>query len=571
MSYINGSVSLNLFLVKKVKQNINTNTLEFSSDKLSVKGSGLPETFFYDISEEKNWSWVVCGIGIIECSRIVTKAEWRKIITQDDIKLKELDGHWIILRWKGEIIEFYNDPLELRKLYWKQESDRIIFSTNLADLSDMIKNPEFSFQNYAGYFRYVNSFGNRALLKDVNRLGVGGYLKINNDKIYHKTSAWEIENYEKEGFFIEKLKSIININFPNRKKPVLLLSGGMDSRTVLALLKEVPDLLTLGINKNSDVILAKQIGEILNKKTQHYEYKIPSTLEEKEIVFNKMKKVVLLEFPGLLNSFDVIKEKNKEGCWVIDGGRGEVIRHGSTRRILFFGQKFLRQGDFVSLGKLLETKMYPYFSKELEMSLLRWAEQEFIEAIETMPKSLSINDWITLLQIRYRVKNSPLNGQGAYDNLIPSFMPLIQPSIIRAVQSYPTKIRINNRLNNQIINNFLPLLKSIHISRHDTIIPYFLHNSVILPKVCSYVYHTFNKQNLNFSDLLMYSLKDFVLERIKSNDVRDCGWYDMNTMINISEQFFENKIGNSLFLYKWLEVDFWREKIQSKKYLADVP
>ena len=571
MSNIKGCIYFANKLVALNENDKANNSITHQSGKLYLIGSGLIETFCYSfsykaslvktISDNASWSWMVCGIGIMDGSRFIQKAEWQQILCQDEVKLDNIDGHWVIFRWKDNIFEFYNDPFELRKLYWKKENDRIIFSTQLIDIIELSENQEFSFQNYAGFHFYKNSFGNESILSDVKRLGVNGVLRIIDDKVFHKYTHWNIEKTSEKPFCLEQLRTISNINFPSRQKPVLLLSGGMDSRTVLAMQNENPHLLTLGDSHNPDVKIAKMIAEKLKIPLQHEEYKVPTTIEEKEAIFGSFKKFVLAEFPGFMNYSKIFEDLNQKGFWVIDGGRGEVLRHGSTRNILFFGQNFIKNNDFISLSKLLTTKQYPCFEQHLEREMKKWAEIEFISAMESMQKGLNIYDWITLLQIRYRVKNCPMNSQAAHDNIIPSYMPLLQPSIIRALQSYPNKKRINNRLNSLIIKKFEPILSTVPIERFDTITPYFFKNSVVLSKTYACFYHKIKKNKDKYYDLLMLSLKEIVLDRISSNEVKNCGWYDTKKIIELTEKYYKQEFTDSKFLYNWLQIDFWREAL----------
>ena len=537
------------------------NSITYSKGRISIHGNGLTETFLYHISESSSWSWIVCGIGIIDSSRFIQHSEWQNIINQEEIKLDQLDGHWIIFRWQANKFEFYNDPFELRKLYLKQEHDRVVFSTQLVDLIDMIDDPEFSFQNYSGFVIYKNSFGNESILKNVKRLGVNGVLKINDENVFHKFTHWDIERDLDKPFCLEKFKSIANIKFSNRKKPVLLLSGGMDSRTVLAMQEELPELLTLGDRNNIDAKIAKMIGNKLNQHVHYGEYKLPLTHDEKIHKFELIRDSVLKECHGFFNYINILEEMNKKEFWAIDGGRGEVIRHGSTRSILFFGKKYIQKNDIISLSKLLCTKLYPCFENHLEDKMIKWAEIEFKEAIESMPKGLNIYEWITLLQIRYRVKNTAMNIQAAHDSIIPTYMPLIQPSVVRSLESYPYQKRINNRLNSMIINKYMPILTTLPIERFNTKSPYFFRNSVVLSKAYSVIYHRFIKEKQSYNDLLMLSLKEIVLERLNSSKVRNCGWYDTKRVIELADLFYNGHFKDSKFLYNWLQIDFWRERL----------
>jgi hypothetical protein len=539
------------------------NSIEFLNDKISVSGSGIIETFCFDVSKNGGWSWVVCGIGITE-SRFITKNEWNQIIQQDNICLDKLDGHWIILRWKNNSVEFYNDPLELRKLYWKKENDKILFATQLADMVDISKHSDFSFENYAGYSRFQHSLGSGAFLKDVKRLGTNGCLRILNDEIIHKDTQWDIK--QSEDFSIEKLKSIVNMNMPNHKKPLLSLSGGIDSRTVLALFDKLPDLVNFGNIEDADAQAAKIIADKLKKNLDFYEFKLPQTANEKNNVFDNMKKAILLQSSfAHSNIFDLLEEKNKEGYWIIDGGLGEYIRFGCWRRLLSYNvKKHWKQNNFNSLAKYMYKTQYSIFTKRLQEDMNVWALQEFISVMEKTPKNFSFEDWISSLHIRHLVRNRPLNGQGIYDNIIPSYMPLIQPSVLRSIQSIPIKKRMNCRINRKIISQFQPILASVPLAWFGSNIPFCLSNNIVFAKLYSIVCNKLKKQKQKYNDKLMLSLKDLVMDRINSSAVKECGWYDIKNISEFAEMFYNKKIENSQFLYNWLEIDFWREKCAKK-------
>ena len=93
----------------------------FSCSSFQVAFGGVKETCLYEYDEANQQGWGVVGVGILHDSsgsRIMTHVDWQSALENPGFTPASLDGHFIALRWNRDHIEFFNDQIGLRTLYY---------------------------------------------------------------------------------------------------------------------------------------------------------------------------------------------------------------------------------------------------------------------------------------------------------------------------------------------------------------------------------------------------------------------------------------------------------------------
>src|SRR5512146_899233 len=86
----------------------------------------------YTLSYSAEQRWIVTGLGIeIESdrSKMMLKQDWEKRIAGNSVR--DLHGHYLLVKWDDDKINFYSDPVGLRTIYFYKDKTGVYFSSNL--------------------------------------------------------------------------------------------------------------------------------------------------------------------------------------------------------------------------------------------------------------------------------------------------------------------------------------------------------------------------------------------------------------------------------------------------------
>ncbi len=253
--------------------------------------------------------------------------------------LKHLEGYFNILAWdktrkNGVLI---NDKLGLNPLYYAMiDGDSLIVSTKLKDLLDLVgieKQIDTVALSQFALFNYC--LGRRTFIKGVNRLEPGMVLKWENGKITHER-YWDAGNIIKQEPFseeeaIERISDILYQSISEwvsgRKRVGILLSGGYDSRAILACLCK------MGIKgyaytwdnpKIKETNIAKRLAEELGFFLKYLPFYPPDELTA-DLIYEVERKTDFL-FPFFhIGRFHAVKIIGGE-VDVLFSGQGELVR-----------------------------------------------------------------------------------------------------------------------------------------------------------------------------------------------------------------------------------------------------
>jgi len=205
-------------------------------------------------------------------------------IQKGDSCAAELNGifHFIIYDKSTEQIKLFSDKFGLQPLYYSILPDGIVFGAEVKALledSRIVKTPDH--RSFADFFHYGQVLGQKTLFKDVKLLAPGSLLTFNLRELKDFTKQyWHLDNlFVKNGNYnltasvddtVSLLIQSIKSNSTNREILGLSLSGGLDSRGILAGLgmdAENIRTYTLGLPGCADEILAEKMA--LAAKTDH--------------------------------------------------------------------------------------------------------------------------------------------------------------------------------------------------------------------------------------------------------------------------------------------------------------
>ncbi len=556
--------------------------LKIVTPHILLYGGGLPETFHFKNSEPSGpvQGWLTCGIGIklIEDSpSFVHEGDWDALIRAKLTKgeARNIDGHFVVAIWKPRYFEILTDSLGLRSAYVATTDHYILVSTRLDFITPFLESPELSLESLASGWTLINSFADDSFIRNVQRVGPSGRVLIENGMV---KSTWEhwTPNAKSRLSVIPALRNLTLLPLRDGKRLTLGLSGGVDSRTLLAFMtnedKSQWQVHSVGDTSNADIPVAKEIAQRLRA---HHQVLLHDFAPETkvDVLADSLRQYSLQSemsdspfgFPRLA----LFSDMRMSGYWMIDGGYGELLRRSYGNKLVVAAHRALKTQDIRPLLRHLHMPKSRIFTEEVWRSLLKHTELQLESAVRAMPKDVgeeNIGNWIDLFHIRYRLKNYAGASQGLYDYYIPNYMPFALSTMISAYFSIPSSERANNRINRKIIASSGRILRTVPLIASGAPVPYWTSRSTLasraLGKLRRAVGTTPQERGESFRVKVMLYLRDFLLDRISSSGVKQFPYYDHHFILAHLNAFLSSpNESDAEIVEDWLSFDFWRENL----------
>jgi len=539
-----------------------------------IKGSnfilgfdGIPETLRVNVDTKKRF--VVCGIGIsAEGNKILNTDDWKIILSNSTSNIAKLNGHFAAVSFDENKIILFNDTLGLREIYYFKNKNVIYFSTRLDFLSQLTKNCEPNIKTLSSSWLLTNHFGYGSLIKNIERLAPGGLLEIveNNFSVSnHNSYCPKFAN----SFDDHNVKSILEelTLLPSRenKNLSLALSGGMDSRVLLALLlinKATFSVHTFGDMQQPDAIIAKRISDSYQIQHSFFKNKIP----QNKLLIDYLKNMVgqtLLTMPASetlhLKNHAAVYSQNK---FIIDGGYGEILRREFLNKVLLFDKEAGVQKDFAKLIPHLHSRRADIFKDEIVADMKINLIDELETACAALPDSMTIGveHWLDFFAIKLKCPNVNGPGQSAMDALAPGYMPFTQKILLDAGFLLSASLKKNGKIFKSILSGNKLNLTKFPLVKNQITYPYsssslFARFFVRIKKQLGNVYEDPTRVNM------LNLLEEFFFDLISSTEFQSCELYDLKKTKKIVNGYYS---GNKSYAYQldWLlTFELWRQSL----------
>lgn len=252
--------------------------------------------------------------------------------------IEKINGEFLLVIFNKRKNFFYliNDRFTSIPLYYIYNNHTLYFSNNYLYLYKKLKKKislKLNSLSFIEFLLFRKLHGNKTFDTKIKYLDYASILKIK-DKVY-LLKYW-FPNFKKKKYknlndcsnsFIKVISNAIKYKIGNRKTINLFLSGGLDTRIILASLLKLklkPKCFTFGFSKNSEYFYSKQLTKI--NKLNHRFIKIP----KKEILNNLKYKFLISS--GMFNHFINFFSKKK-----VKVNKHNVTFHGHGLDYLFQG------------------------------------------------------------------------------------------------------------------------------------------------------------------------------------------------------------------------------------------
>lgn len=575
MSWIIGTVGrCSVELIKKIKILSANKLTEYRDLNFYIAAGGNKKTCLFKINDTIKDNFITAGIGIKPGVQpcLMNILDWENVSCSDFYR--DLDGHFVCVRWSQNEVKVFTDVLGLRDIYLaKLSNDCIVFSTR-GDWLSKICETGINFKEFGSRWLLINQLSPNSIFNSIERVSGGTNVSINrfNQDLTIQKYNW-LPFIESEADSADEVSRCFSklITLPNEinKKISLSLSGGMDSRVMLSYLLKAGKnnwyTHTFGNLDNPDSKIARQIAIDAGFEHERIDMDFPDIdqfiSELKEYVAQTNVNNAVSGYLQLRNYKKLI-DRNEV---IVDGGFGEIWRREFLNRLLIRGKNELPSGNVNTIVKYLRIHRANIFKEDINRELLAGCVEQLVTVINTLPsyKSIRLENWIDLLAIKTRLSNYYSPAQIHLDGWVFSYMPFIQPSVLKNLFAVPLAQRKNGKFFRRIIEKNYCALEKYNLAKGNITHPFDLNtlqtrlwilaNKKLRPKKFE------DQTQMN----LINSLSTFIQDTISSSMVKDCGLYDYPKLLRLSTSIYNGNAGNNDIqeLDWWLSFELFRQGI----------
>ncbi|MEW5844347.1 MAG: asparagine synthase-related protein, partial [Bacteroidota bacterium] len=358
--------------------------------------------------------------------------------------------------------------------------------------------------------------------------------------------------------FAEKIARVTKINENENSKVGLLLSGGLDSRTLISIILANKikglELFTFGNKQNNDVKVAEQISKYLS---------LPHTIIDPEnlqgcnalsdfrsysqqtLMNNSFTSFLHLQSYNSLTKFDGI---------IFDGGFGEIWRHEFLYKLAFFGKRKILARDFNAILQHLKFHRAEFLEHDVINKMSDGLRNQIEEIYELLPKpeDIGVADWLDLFAIKTRLANHYSQEQSFLDQSLISVMPFVQQSVLSNLHSVDPHRRKDGKLYKEIIKEYNKGLTKYPLVKGDYTMPFGA--SSFQTRLFLKMHKMIGKDNpgLHPKYIPLLDYAEQIMDIVSSKSFTESGFYDKRKIENITTHLSSGTADNHV----WNEIDW---------------
>ena len=294
-----------------------------------------------------------------------------------------LNGLFTLAIWnstKQEIL-LVNDRYGLRPLYYARHNGALLFASEVkALLQDRTLTRRVNDEAVADFFAFGQLLGDKTFLEGIQLLPPASILTCHKEKLSIE-QYWEFIHLEgslSESYYVEELverfRKAVRIRVQDGHRKGLLLSGGLDSRSVLAGADGKLDTFSFGDEGSGEARIARAVANALGASNEFFQMKqdhIARYAERAVYLTDGMLDIVHFHAMSLLESIR---------------GRVDIIFDGlSLDRLLgakLFGSRMTHPSDHELAAMIFRKKMNSVFTDHAASQLFA---REYYQRIEHAP------------------------------------------------------------------------------------------------------------------------------------------------------------------------------------------
>jgi hypothetical protein len=494
--------------------------------------------------------------------------EWAGYRGTADGPPQKVDGHFVFARWDGAGIAFFSDELGLRTLYYAPAKNGVWFSTRLEWVCAASGLREIDFHVLGPRWLLFNQLSFASGIKGIGRVGPGGYLRVHRGAVADVGTGRWTPAFEggTTAQTVSVAESLAACAFSAGRAVSVGLSGGLDSRLLLALLlrRAAGEVRThsFGSEKDPDVFLAGRIARALRLQHTILHEPVPASDACLSLARSYAAHTHLTEPVSSCLKLRYYPRLREEGVVVVDGAFGEFARRQYLNRILFRGRAALVGHDARALLPLMRVDRGCLFTPDVQRMLSEGALAELDQVLAGLPDAdvVEPENLLDLLTVRTRIPNYAGPDQARLDGEVMNYMPLAQPSFLRAALACPVKSRRKAEVHRDTLRRWHPLLTRFPLAKSGTTYPFSLSHlgayAVVEAKRrlgLTYRDHTV--------DLFLRAMKEYALDSASSSRIKDSSLYDGRRVRETVEAYYGGARVHGYEVNWYLTLELWRESL----------
>ncbi len=506
--------------------------------------------------------------------------------------LKKLNGSFLIVIYNLKTKEVFiiTDRLGSRPLFYHdKESGGLLFSSQFSSiLQDPHVPRKLNKDAIFEFFTFRKILRNETFYKDIKLLGPASVLYYKNKKI-SISKYWKMvyghKCYSEKKYINElsrRIKKAVERRVVENYKYGLLLSGGLDSRMVLAASPKKMTCFTFADFDNNEVRVARSIAKI--KKTEHFFLKrtpdhYADSLEKAVDIGDGRYRFDHAHGIGLF-------QKISREC--------DVLFHGAMLDILFRNVNFptnykslentslSEDIDLIFRDSLLQEKPEKLFNKNYSLGF----KKRLNKSVEKSLKNIKKNNAKKFNRVLDHFSFSSAYGQRSYLHVLHNQAYIDERSIaldndlINLYLEIPLKFRENSELFSKAITMINPDMCKVpdnnmsfvanlnpSIKRFVRSAQWFLNRISFLPN-WPFLNPSYSQQSWpNSKELIRYNrkLKKLISDTIKDSNALYPEIFDINAINRMFNDHLDNKKNSSDFLFLLLTFGIWCKKYGPKQ------
>ena len=494
------------------------------------------ENIHYNENAEK--LFIAAGMFVDKNNMIISTPNFS---TVEQFKI-EYSGHYACASISNDNIELFNDELGIRELFIHKSENFAIIATSPELIAGII-DTEINIPAFAGRWTLENQFGYDCIYKDIIRV-------VSKAKISIGLAPDAITPVVSSGLFtpdqppnadiIDLLLNKIRNLGQSDKKITFMLSGGLDSRFLLALCLKAGlefETVSIGPPDHPDNAVAKNLASISGIKHTN----IPALEDSDKIIDLLPEFIVKSRFTApaseLVRKY-VYKQFNDENRLLIDGSFGEIIRRGFFNKLVYRVRGALITKNEKMLAKALNYPHADVFNSKFDELMLEYSEMQIERALQGVSFGYQDNpgDVCDVLGVRDKLLNYNNIEQNRIDGFVINYCPFSQHDVINAAFALNFEDKNNGKLMKEFIYKNSPDITKLPLIKGVTKMPFTMNtlNSKILAKLKkSTGFYYSDKTIENF----LRNIKEYSLDILSSQSASEYEFYDKIKLNNYIERY----------------------------------
>lgn len=533
-----------------------------------VAAGGLRETCLAGGLPENRGHWCVIGTGVQiedDGAKILSSSDWLRRLLPPEPRFDGLGGGFVAFRVSTSRVQAYTDPFGLRSLYWLRTRNGFYFSTRPDWLAALGGGLALNWPTFGSHWVTYHQLSVQSLVSDVGRLGPGGRLTLTDSDAEERSHLYALPDEHPAGDIRNLLR--MQLDPADTRTVSLGLSGGLDSRTLLALSNRSDRFAVhvFGPKTKADVHVSLTLAEEEDLQFSHFNFPPPDHDALLETVRGHSVQTHAVSPASSAISLRYYPELRSQQKLVVDGAFGEIVRRQFMNRLVRRGPDAVKGRDVGRALEFIRFERAPIFSGEVRREMEFGTRRDLALRLDGLPDIAKhgVENVVDLLNVQTRLPNFFGYEQARLDGLVQSYMPFAHPLAVDAVFRIPANRRKGGRVARRIIARHAPRLRRYPLVKGGILYPYGM------PGLMGTLWVKIRRKFGPSPDpaertYVLQTLKEFVLDRIQSSQVKDHPAYDWPRLDAIAKAYYTSG-SHGAELDWWLAFDFWRDAIESPR------